>query len=132
MRQPATGGGIPEPVTIAEPEDSVVIYHGWPEVLANGKGALFTILRDHLADEVAVVDFSTGEIRVLVEGTLGRYTESGHLVYVREDGGLMAVPFDQDRFVVTRPELLLSDQLSPGLLPELCTFEVRTIALHAK
>ena len=114
MRQPATGGGIPEPVTIAEPEDSVVIYHGWPEVLANGKGALFTILRDHLADEVAVVDFSTGEIRVLVEGTLGRYTESGHLVYVREDGGLMAVPFDQDRFVVTGPELLLSDQLSPG------------------
>jgi hypothetical protein len=82
--------------------------------LANGKGALFTILRDHLADEVAVVDFSTGEIRVLVEGTLGRYTESGHLVYVREDGGLMAVPFDQDRFVVTGPELLLSDQLSPG------------------
>jgi len=27
MRQAATGGGIPEPVTIAEQEDSVVIYH---------------------------------------------------------------------------------------------------------
>ena len=115
MRQPVTGGGVSEPVTIAEPESSVVIYHGWPEVLANGKGALFTILRDHLADEVAVVDFSTGEIRVLAEGTLGRYAESGHLVYVREDGGLMAVPFDQDQFLVTGPELLLSDQLSPGL-----------------
>jgi len=115
MRQLATGGGVPEPVTIAEPEGSVVIYHAWPEVLPNGSGALFTIRRDHLADEVAVVDFSTGEIRVLAEGTLGRYAESGHLVYVREDGGLMAVPFDQDQFLITGPELLLSDQLPPGL-----------------
>jgi hypothetical protein len=114
MRQPATGGGVPELVTSAEPEGSVVIYHAWPEVLPNGSGALFAIHRDHLADEVAVVDFSTGEIRVLAEGTLGRYAESGHLVYVREDGGLMAVPFDQDQFLITGPELLLSDQLPPG------------------
>jgi Tol biopolymer transport system component len=114
LRQPATGGGVPEPVTIARPEGSVVIYHGWPEVLPNGRGALFTIIRDHLADEVAVVDFSTSEIRVLAEGSLGRYAESGHLVYVRADGGFMAVPFDQDEFLITGPELLLSDQLPPG------------------
>jgi len=115
MRQLATGGGAPEPVTIAEPEGSVVIYHGWPEVLPNGKGALFTIVRDHLADEVAVVDFSTGEIRVLAEGGLGRYAESGHLVYVREDGELMAVPFDQDQLLTSGPEVLLSDQLPAGV-----------------
>lgn len=114
MRQSATGGGIPEPVTNAEPEGSVVIYHGWPDILPNGKGALFTIIRDHLDDEVAVVDFSTGEIRVLVKGGLGRYADSGHLVYVREDGGLMAVSFDQDRLLTNGEEVLLVDHLPAG------------------
>jgi hypothetical protein len=119
MRQPATGGGDPEPVTFAEPEGTVVVYHGWPEVLPNGKGALFTIGRDHLADEVAVVDFSTSQVRVLAEGALGRYAESGHLVYVRADGGLMAVPFDQDRLLSSGPEVRLSDQLPPGRAQDL-------------
>lgn len=115
MRQPATGGGDPEPVTLAEPEGSVVVYHGWPEVLPNGKGVLFTITRDHLADEVALVDLSTNQVHVLAEGVLGRYAESGHLIYVREDGGLMAVLFDQDQFLTSGPEVRLSDQLSPGV-----------------
>ena len=115
MRQPATGGGDPEPVTMAEPEGSVVVYHGWPEVLPNGKGVLFTITRDHLADEVAVVDLSTNQVHVLAEGVLGRYAESGHLIYVREDGGLMAVLFDQDQFLTSGPEVRLSDQLPPGV-----------------
>jgi hypothetical protein len=119
MRQPATGGGDPEPVTTAEPEGSVVIYHGWPEVLPNGKGVLFTIIRDHLADEVAVIDLSTNQVHVLAEGGLGRYAESGHLIYVREDGGLMAVPFDQDQFLTSGPEVRLSDQLQVGTGPNL-------------
>jgi len=114
MRQAETGGGVPKQVTNAEPEGSVVIYHGWPDVLPNGKGALFTIMRDHLADEVAVVDFSTGEIRVLAEGELGRYAASGHLVCVREDGGLVAAPFDQQRLSIAGPEVLLSERLAWG------------------
>ena len=114
MRKQASGGSVAKPVTFAEPEGTVVVYHGWPDVLPNGKGALFTIIRDHLADEVAVVDFSTDEVRVLAEGELGRYTESGHLVYVREDGGLMAAPFDQDRLLTSGPEVRLSDKLTYG------------------
>lgn len=114
MRIQATGGGVAEPVTFAEPEGTVVVYHGWPDVLPNGKGALFTIIRDHLANEVAVVDFSTGEVRVLAEGELGRYAESGHLVYIREDGGIMAAPFDQDRLMTIGPEVRLSDKLTYG------------------
>lgn len=114
VRQSATGGGNPETVTMAKPEGSVVIYHGWPDVLPNGKGLLFTILRDHLADEIAVIDLSTNQVNVLAEGTLGRYAASGHLVYVRDDGGLMAVPFDQDQLLTGGPEVRLSDKLSPG------------------
>jgi len=119
MRQAETGGGVPEPVTNSEQEGSVVIYHGWPDVLPNGKGALFTIIRDHLADEVAVVDFSTGEVRVLAEGELGRYAESGHLICVREDGGLVAAPFDQQRFSIAGPEVLLGEQLAWGFWRDL-------------
>lgn len=118
MRQSATGGGAPESVTNVKPEDSVVIYHGWPDVLPNGKGALFTIIRDHLDDEVAVVDFATGEIRVLVKGGLGRYAESRHLVYVRENGELRAIPFDQDQLLTSGKEVLLSDQLPPGFVQD--------------
>jgi WD40 repeat protein len=111
-RKPVTGGGVSEPVTIAEPEGDTVIYHGWPEVLPNGKGALFTIVRDHLVNEIAVVDFSTGQVRLLADGVLGKYSETGHLVYVREDGGLVAVPFDQEQMLTIGPETRLSDQLS--------------------
>lgn len=114
MRQPATGGGAPEPVTKAEPEGTVVIYHAWPDVLPNGKGVLFTVLRDHLTNEIAVLDISTNQVRILVEGEVARYAQSGHLIVVRDDGGIMAVPFDQDELVTSGPEVRLSDQSSPG------------------
>lgn len=114
MRKPATGGGTADPVTIAEPEGSVRIYHGWPEVLPNGKALLFTIIRDHLADEIAVIDLSTGDTHMLAEGSLGRYAESGHLICVQENGELMVAPFDQDRLLISGPQVLLSEQLPAG------------------
>ena len=111
MRHRATGGGVPEPVTVAESPGPEVDYHGWPELLPNGKGALFTIVKDHLVSNIAVVDFSNDQIRVLINGNLARYAESGHLIYVREDGGLMAAPFDQDKLELSGTGVLLSDQL---------------------
>ncbi|MEE8109111.1 MAG: hypothetical protein V3T36_08175, partial [Gammaproteobacteria bacterium] len=93
--------------------------HGWPEVLPNGKGALFTIIKDHLVSDIAVVDFATDQIRVLVQGELSRYAESGHLIYVREDGGLMAAPFDQDKLEIGGTGVLLSYQLPEGTAADL-------------
>ena len=119
VRRPATGGGEPDQITIAESTILDTVVHGWPDVLPNSKGALFTIIKDHSPDQIAIVDFSTGEVRVLVEGILGRYADSGHLVYVREDGGLMAVRFDQDTLVLGDQEVLLGDQLSDDFLPDL-------------
>lgn len=119
MRRPATGGGVPEPVTVADSPGPEVYYHGWPELLPNGKGALFTILRDHLINNIAVVDFSNGQIRVLVQGQVARYAESGHLIYVREDGGLMAAPFDQDKLELRGEGVLLSDHLPVGTTADL-------------
>ena len=37
MRHSASGGGVPEPVTVSESPGPEVDYHGWPEVLPNGK-----------------------------------------------------------------------------------------------
>jgi Tol biopolymer transport system component len=119
VRQPASGGGDPEPITVANATGALVDYHIWPELLPNGKGALFTIDKDHLVSEIAVVDVATGQARVLVEGNVGRYAESGHLIYVREDGRLMAAPFDQDRLVLSGPGVLLGDQLPTGRAPDL-------------
>jgi serine/threonine-protein kinase len=119
VRQPAAGGGGPEQVTIAESTDSDSIYHEWPDVLSNGKGVLFTIATDHLPDQIAVVDLTTSQIRILVEGVFARYAESGHLVYVKEDGRLMAAGFDPDNLVLQGDEVLLDDQLPPGSIPDL-------------
>jgi len=119
VRRLATGAGDPEQITIPEPNGLDQIAHGWPDVLPNSKGALFTILKDHSPDQIAVVDFSTGQVRILVEGVLGRYAESGHLIYVREDGGLMAARFDKDGLVLRGQGVLLNDQLSDDSAPDL-------------
>ncbi len=119
VRRPATGGGDPERITIAEQPGLDQISHGWPDVLPNSKGALFTIRKDHSPNQIAVVDFSTGQVRVLVEGVLGRYAESGHLIYIREGGGLMAARFDQDSFVLGGQGVLLGDKLSDESPPDL-------------
>jgi hypothetical protein len=119
VRRPATGGGNPEQITIPEPAGLDEIIHGWPDVLPNSKGALFTILKDHSSDQIAVINFSTRQVRVLVEGTLGRYAESGHLIYVREDGGLMAARFDQDSLVLGGQGVPVGAQLTDDSTPDL-------------
>jgi len=119
MRQPATGGRAPEQITAVVSGGIDTLSHGYPDVLPNLKGALFTIRKDHSPNQVAVVNFSTGQVQVLVEGTIGRYAESGHLIYVREDGALMAARFDQNRLVLTGQGVLLGAQLPEGNDPDL-------------
>lgn len=118
VRIPATGGSVPEAVAVVDSDSRDVIGHAWPDTFPNGKGALFTIVRNHFANEIAVVDFSTGQYRVLVEGVLGRYAESGHLIYVREDGDVMAAQFDQDRLELRGPGVLLKDRVPKSITPD--------------
>ena len=102
-RIPATGG-VSEVVSVPDFAAGET-RHAWPASLPSGKGVLITVQRGNNAlsadDDVGVVDLVTGEHRVLVRGLLGRYATTGHLVYVRHDGALMAAPFDQDRLVLT-------------------------------
>ncbi len=102
-RVPVSGGAAVERVTTLDSAGGEE-GHAWPEVLPNGRGVLYTVFRDlrRLGEnEIAVLDFATGEHTVLVRGVYARYAASGHLVFVTDDGTLMVAPFDQDGLALT-------------------------------
>ena len=98
----SAAGGAPQPVTkvAAKGEDR---GHLWPEFLPGGKAVLYTVftggsLEDY---EIAVSTLAGGEKKTLIKGgTFGRYSASGHILYVRS-GTLFAAPFDLPRLEVT-------------------------------
>jgi serine/threonine-protein kinase len=108
---PQTGGGLymisaagGEPTVLTTPDTgSGVTSHRWPEVLPNGKAVVFTAFGGAQAGSVlSVFSLETGEVTSLaVRGFGARYAETGHLVYVTQDGALIALPFDPVRLEVT-------------------------------
>ncbi|HXV86039.1 MAG TPA: protein kinase, partial [Gemmatimonadales bacterium] len=116
-RVPASGGAIE---SLSTPDSAKrETRHAWPDVLPNGKGVLVTVQRGNNAvsddDDVGVVNLETGETRVLVRGLLGRYAATGHLVFVRFDGAVMAAPFDQDKLEITGETVPLFGGVSAGV-----------------
>jgi Tol biopolymer transport system component len=80
------------------------LSYGSPEILPGNSGVLFAIWNGALEEmQVAALSFATGEVKPLFGGSSARYSETGHLVYGRTDGVLMAVPFDPVRLEVTGP-----------------------------
>jgi serine/threonine-protein kinase len=78
--------------------------HRWVDALPSGKGVLFTIGHGGNSEaDIAVVSLETREIEVLLRGTMGRYVPTGHIVYTRSDGALLAAPFDQHKLEITGP-----------------------------
>ncbi len=110
-RVPAVGGAVE---VLTEPDSSRdETVHHWPSVLPGGRGVLFTVGHQLMADEtkydIAVLDLETRERRTLVRGTSAKYSGTGHLVVVREDGALLAAPFDPDRQELTGPAVPILD-----------------------
>jgi serine/threonine-protein kinase len=103
-RIPVTGG----PVEAVSTRDSAV--------LPNGKGVIFTVGHTSPAAtgeyDIAVLDLESGTHRTLMRGLYARYAASGHLVFVRADGVLLAAPFDQDRLELTGPAVPLLEDIS--------------------
>jgi serine/threonine-protein kinase len=106
---PSTGG-MPEVVSVPDSSKGV-LRHAWPHALPSGKGVIVTLQKvmnqAGEEDDVGVVDLETGEAHVLVRGVWGKYALTGHLVFLRVDGVLMAAPFDQDRLELTGPAVPL-------------------------
>lgn len=103
-RVPA-GGGSPEPLTKLNGEAGEAL-HTWPSLLPDGTTVLFTVLTgENRPNEawIETVNLESGERSILVRGgTDGRYTPTGHLVYVRS-GEIVAAPFDIDELGLTGP-----------------------------
>jgi Tol biopolymer transport system component len=103
----AATGGVPE--VLADPDTSAFTW-AWPVALPSGKGVLFTVVRADLAEyDIAVFDLDTREHRVLLRGTMARYASSGHIVYTRADGALLAAPFHERALELTGPSTPLID-----------------------
>jgi serine/threonine-protein kinase len=75
-------------------EDGGEAAHTRPELLPGGEVLLFTILGQDDEQQIASLDLEGGDIRVHVRGLSPRFSSTGHLVFGRADGTLMAAPFD--------------------------------------
>ncbi len=108
-----------------------------PHALPGGRGVLVTVwhtgANDVAAHDVAVVDLTTGQHRVLVRGVYGFYAPTGHLLFVREDGALLAAPFDQNELALTGPAVPLLEgvRLRPAGDPDVALSQTGTLAYVA-
>jgi serine/threonine-protein kinase len=116
LQRVSVDGGSPSPAsTLDEAMDET--SHRWPQVLPDGRAALFTIVTRTGTRRIGVLSLETGKHRVLLEdGSFARYVPTGHLVYVSE-GVLVAAPFNLENLEPTGAAVPLLE-------------EVRGIALH--
>ncbi|MBL0172091.1 MAG: protein kinase [Gemmatimonadaceae bacterium] len=106
-------GGKPE---IATTPDSAAreSYHLNPSALPDGRGVLFSVSHGGAFDgfAIAVRDPKTGKHTILTNGVIGRYSPSGHLIYVTSTGAMMAAPFDLASLKITGEAFAVTDGVS--------------------
>ena len=113
--QVASAGGVPTPLTTLGADE---ISHRLPQVLPDGRGVLFSVMRtgfdwDDVSTVVRVT--ATGERKELVaKGVDARYLQSGHVVYAI-DGVLLAQPFDATRLEVSGAPLGVLDNVMQAI-----------------
>jgi serine/threonine-protein kinase len=87
--------------------------HVWPQLLPGGKAVIFTVLRAVAGlREIAVLDLASKSVTTLQRGTYARYAPTGHLIYVKDDGALLALPFDAASLKVTGPPVALIEGIA--------------------
>ena len=108
-----SSGGAPLRVSDLAPGESV---HRWPQILPGGKAVLFT------ANSFSITNFDVASIEVMSladhrrktlvrGGTFGRYSPSGHLLYMNR-GTLFAVPFDLQKLEIHGTPVPVLDQVA--------------------
>ncbi|MCZ6857363.1 MAG: protein kinase [Gemmatimonadetes bacterium] len=101
--------GTSEPLTTPDGA-SGEIAHRWPAMLPGDEAFVFTVYTGAQESHLATYTFATGEIKQLaVNGMSSHFIETGHLVYLTNDGALLAVPFDPHALEVRGAPLSLAD-----------------------
>ena len=108
MRVSSTGGPVQPLTTLLDSE----ISHRFPQVLPGGNAVLYTASTevDIGAGAILVVQPLPSGDRIVVQphGFFGRFTPSGHIVYM-QGSALFAVPFDRQRLKILGPPGLVID-----------------------
>jgi len=104
-------GGVPESLTEPDSEAGEG-EHNWPQFLPDGRSVLFTIWKGSSVEgsEVALIDMGTGEKKVLLDGSYGRITASGHLLYTLADSVFVAA-FDLEQRQIVGPGVPLPEPI---------------------
>ncbi len=115
VRFPA-GGGPPGEISVIDSAGDGNV-HTQPDVLPNGKGVVFSIVRVPAVNaemrDIAVRDLESGKQSILGKGVLARYV-AGYLLIVRANGALVAVPFDANAQRVTGAEVQIATDVHVG------------------
>ena len=95
--QVPAGGGEPEALTTLDAEQSEA-GHNWPSFLPDRNAVVFVVATGtpvSANSQLAALDLNTREVKRLgLTGLSPHYVSTGHLVYVDQEGSLLAVPFD--------------------------------------
>jgi len=124
----SAAGGTPQVFTTVDARNGER-SHRWPEVLPGGKAVLYSIIAAKdigfwLDSKIAVERVDTHEKKILpIQGTYPRYSTSGHLLYMGEEG-VFAVPFDLKRLEVTGPPVPVLEAVAIGINSGLASFAV--------
>jgi len=100
-------GGEPESLTDFETKDTLgAPSHRWPEVLPDGRTAIYTSTSNngnYVEAEIMAISLEDGNVKTLIKpANFARFVAPGFLVYVRENT-LFAARFDPVAVEVTGP-----------------------------
>jgi len=103
-------GSTPERLTEAQSGERHISPHSLPD----GKTILFTVVvPDFSAVHIASVSLAERTVRTVVTGgAMTPQFADGHLLYVRPDSTLMAMPFDTQRMTPSGSAVALPDRVS--------------------
>ena len=105
---PAAGGEVEE-VTELQPGE---VDHRWPSLSADGKVLLYTGWKGSLETaEVVAQSLSTGQRRVVTQGTQAKLAPGGVLLFARRES-LWSVRFDQEAMAAVGSEIPVSSEIS--------------------
>jgi serine/threonine-protein kinase len=104
-----------------------------PTALPGGRGVLFGLCDQNCRQqqEVWVLDLGSGKATSLISAAAQAwYAGSGHLVYVRRDGGVFVVPFDLKSLSLTGPAVPVLEgvEVPSGIVPHFALATGGTLA----